>query len=99
MMDVPSFWSVGLLWLGESNRNGIANTNVNFDATYRIATAWGIPVPSIGADVRCRPTSSRREDRGEFQFESRVGNSLMGRELVGVVRAITPWNYPLLQRT
>ena len=33
----------------------------------------------------------------EFQFESRVGNSAVLREPVGVVGAITPWNYPLHQ--
>ncbi|MGQ0547954.1 MAG: aldehyde dehydrogenase family protein [Betaproteobacteria bacterium] len=33
----------------------------------------------------------------DFQFESRVGNSLVVREPVGVVVAITPWNYPLHQ--
>jgi len=32
-----------------------------------------------------------------FQFEERVGNSLVTREAVGVVVAITPWNYPLHQ--
>src|SRR5688572_21320959 len=35
----------------------------------------------------------------EFSFESRVGNSLVVREPVGVVAAITPWNYPLHQIT
>src|SRR5687768_7859560 len=35
----------------------------------------------------------------EFSFESRVGNSVVVREPVGVVGAITPWNYPLHQIT
>ena len=33
----------------------------------------------------------------EFQFEQKVGNSIVVREPVGVVVAITPWNYPLHQ--
>jgi acyl-CoA reductase-like NAD-dependent aldehyde dehydrogenase len=33
----------------------------------------------------------------EFEFEERVGNSVVIREPVGVVGAITPWNYPLHQ--
>jgi acyl-CoA reductase-like NAD-dependent aldehyde dehydrogenase len=33
----------------------------------------------------------------EFPFEERVGNSLVVREPIGVVAAITPWNYPLHQ--
>lgn len=32
-----------------------------------------------------------------FAFEERVGNSLVVNEPVGVVAAITPWNYPLHQ--
>ncbi|WP_149135887.1 aldehyde dehydrogenase family protein [Cupriavidus campinensis] len=35
----------------------------------------------------------------QFQFEEQVGNSLVVREPVGVVAAITPWNYPLNQIT
>ncbi len=35
----------------------------------------------------------------EFRYEERVGNSLVVREPVGVVAAITPWNYPLNQVT
>jgi betaine-aldehyde dehydrogenase len=34
---------------------------------------------------------------GEFAFEERVGHSLVLREPVGVIGAITPWNYPLHQ--
>jgi acyl-CoA reductase-like NAD-dependent aldehyde dehydrogenase len=34
---------------------------------------------------------------GDFPFEERVGNSLIVREPIGVVGAITPWNYPLHQ--
>lgn len=32
-----------------------------------------------------------------FEFEERIGNSLVIREPYGVVAAITPWNYPLYQ--
>jgi betaine-aldehyde dehydrogenase len=33
----------------------------------------------------------------EFEFENTVGNSIIVREAVGVVGAITPWNFPLHQ--
>lgn len=35
----------------------------------------------------------------EFQWERRIGNSLVVREPIGVVAAITPWNFPLNQIT
>jgi aldehyde dehydrogenase (NAD+) len=33
----------------------------------------------------------------EFQFEERIGNSLVVHEAIGVVALITPWNWPLNQ--
>jgi len=36
---------------------------------------------------------------GSFPFEERIGNSLVVQEPVGVVAAITPWNYPIHQIT
>jgi aldehyde dehydrogenase (NAD+)/betaine-aldehyde dehydrogenase len=35
----------------------------------------------------------------EFAFDEKVGHSVVAREPVGVVAAITPWNYPLHQIT
>jgi betaine-aldehyde dehydrogenase len=48
----------------------------------------GLPVTIVGtyADLLA-----------SFTFEEKVGNSLVVREPVGVVAAITPWNYPLHQ--
>ena len=41
--------------------------------------------------------SSMPELVEEIEWEEKVGNSLIVREPVGVVAAITPWNYPLHQ--
>ena len=48
----------------------------------------GLPVMTFGSMSELLPT---------FEFEERLGNSLIIREAVGVVGAITPWNYPLHQ--
>jgi aldehyde dehydrogenase (NAD+) len=48
----------------------------------------GLPPLSFGALTRILT---------EFQFEERIGNSLVVSEPAGVVVAITPWNYPLHQ--
>ncbi|MGH3517245.1 MAG: aldehyde dehydrogenase family protein [Haloechinothrix sp.] len=36
-------------------------------------------------------------ESGEFVFSEEIGNSVIEREPIGVVAAITPWNYPLHQ--
>jgi acyl-CoA reductase-like NAD-dependent aldehyde dehydrogenase len=48
----------------------------------------GLPVMSFDAAARLAT---------EFPFETELGSSLIVREPVGVVGAITPWNYPLHQ--
>jgi len=48
----------------------------------------GLPTGNMASTVALLDT---------FPFEEQVGNSLIVREPVGVVGAITPWNYPLHQ--
>ncbi len=48
----------------------------------------GLPMMTFG---------SMAEVATEFTWEQEVGNSLIVREPIGVVGAITPWNYPLHQ--
>jgi acyl-CoA reductase-like NAD-dependent aldehyde dehydrogenase len=56
----------------------------------RMSTAIQAGLPALVAGL----TAQVLED---FSFEERVGTSLVVREPVGVVAAITPWNYPLHQ--
>src|SRR5664280_2601436 len=48
----------------------------------------GLPMTSFG---------SMAQVAADFTWEQTVGNSLIVREPIGVVGAITPWNYPLHQ--
>ena len=48
----------------------------------------GLPINSFNAAAALA---------GTYQFEERVGSSLVVREPIGVVACITPWNYPLHQ--
>ncbi len=48
----------------------------------------GLPIMTLGSMVELLQT---------YPFEEQLGSSLVVREPVGVVAAITPWNYPLHQ--
>jgi betaine-aldehyde dehydrogenase len=65
-----------------------------------IATEVGTPLKMAQRIQAALPVSSFGLYSGlvaEFPFEEQVGNATVVREPVGVVAAITPWNYPLHQ--
>ncbi len=65
-----------------------------------IAQEVGMPIKMAGriqAGLPIANFANYAKLAREFAFETRVGNSVVCREPVGVVGAITPWNYPLHQ--
>jgi aldehyde dehydrogenase (NAD+) len=67
-----------------------------------IATEVGMPIKlstlvQVGGPVAAWANYAKLAR--EFQFDEKVGHSVVAREPVGVVAAITPWNYPLNQIT
>lgn len=52
---------------------------------------------AVHADVPIMVAGSYARLAAEYAFEERIGNSHVFQEPVGVVGAITPWNYPLHQ--
>ncbi|MCS6884854.1 MAG: aldehyde dehydrogenase family protein [Acidobacteriota bacterium] len=65
-----------------------------------IAAEVGMPLPlatSVQAGLPVAMMNYYAKLIKEYQFEERIGNSLVVKEPVGVVGCITPWNFPLHQ--
>ncbi|GAB2478091.1 aldehyde dehydrogenase family protein [Jatrophihabitans fulvus] len=67
-----------------------------------ISTEMGSPIAfsqRVQAQVPIANLRAFAESAESFAWEEEVGNSLVVKEPLGVVAAITPWNYPLNQIT
>ncbi|MFF6993962.1 aldehyde dehydrogenase family protein [Streptomyces sp. NPDC008313] len=65
-----------------------------------VTAELGSPLPlsqAVHAGVPVMVAGSYAELAATYAFEEKVGNSTVHHEPVGVVGAITPWNYPLHQ--
>ncbi|WP_328471295.1 aldehyde dehydrogenase family protein [Actinoplanes sp. NBC_00393] len=65
-----------------------------------IAREMGSPLPfamGVQAGLPAATFASMQHLVEDLPWQQRIGNSLIEREPVGVVAAITPWNYPLHQ--
>ncbi len=70
------------------------------DIARTIASEMGAPLPiarRIQAGLPITVIESYARMLPDFEFSERIGNSLVVKEPIGVVAAITPWNYPLHQ--
>ena len=70
------------------------------DIATLISAEVGMPInlsTMIQAGLPIMTFGSQAQLVSDFEFEETIGNSLVVKEPVGVVAAITPWNYPLHQ--
>jgi betaine-aldehyde dehydrogenase len=82
----------------EKIRDGLTARSEEIART--VASEVGMPLSlsrSIQAGLPIAVTGSYARILQDFPFEERIGHSLILKEAVGVVGAITPWNYPLHQ--
>ncbi len=78
--------------------SGLQERMMDFAST--ISGEVGSPITmatGIQAGLPCIVTSSYIDSAKNAETERQVGNSLVVKEPIGVVAAITPWNYPLHQ--
>jgi aldehyde dehydrogenase (NAD+) len=66
----------------------LISTEMGTPLSFSVAVQVGNPVRVLRSYVDMLAT---------YAFEERIGNSLVVKEPIGVVGAITPWNYPLHQ--
>ncbi|MDP9442359.1 MAG: aldehyde dehydrogenase family protein [Actinomycetota bacterium] len=67
---------------------GVISAEVGMPINLSTMIQVGLPIMTFGSLPQLLDT---------FDFEERIGNSLVVKEPVGVVGCITPWNYPLHQ--
>lgn len=70
------------------------------DIAETITSEMGAPIriaQSVQTQVPLAVARAFADALAHFEFDERIGNSLVTREPYGVVAAITPWNYPLYQ--
>ncbi len=81
-------------------RDGLAKRQDEIAET--ISTEMGCPLriaTKIQAALPQTVVGAYADLIGSYEFDTRVGNTIVAREPAGVVGAITPWNYPLHQIT
>ena len=70
------------------------------ELTRLITTEVGTPLrvsAPVQVDQPCRVLDSYRDLMSDFPLEEQIGQSMVLREPIGVVAAITAWNFPLQQ--